>query len=108
MNIVELSGVVSHIPVERELANGNRNLSWRLKVPREESGTDSIPCTVNFEQASASLLTRVANLDVGQVVTVTGNLRSRFWQGASGSSSRVEVEIVTLKKIAKKDLLRID
>jgi len=108
MNIVELSGVISHIPVEHELANGNRSISWRLKVPRSEAGSDSIPCAVSYELSSTSLLNRVTNLEVGQPVTITGSLRSRFWQGAGGSSSRVEVEVLTLKKIAKKDLMQSD
>jgi single-strand DNA-binding protein len=105
MNEVEISGIVSHIPVERELANGNRTLSWRIKVPRDESGNDSIPCTVNLEITSKALANKIESLEVSQTVHISGVLRSRFWQGAGGSSSRLEVEVISLKKISKSQLI---
>lgn len=105
MNEVEISGIVSHIPVERELANGTRTLSWRIKVPRDESGNDSIPCTVNLEITSKALANKIESLEVSQTVHISGVLRSRFWQGAGGSSSRLEVEVISLKKISKSQLI---
>jgi single-stranded DNA-binding protein len=104
MNIVEIIGIVSHVPIERELASGDKSLNWRVKVQREESGSDSIPCTISFDRTSKSLLNRVINLEVGSSVEICGKLRSRFWQGSGGSSSRLEVEVTSIKKIAKKAL----
>jgi len=105
MNSVEIAGIVSHLPQERELASGNRILSWRIKVPREQTGSDSIPCAISFDNVPKSLLSRIESLEVGQTVSIEGLLRSRFWQGSAGNASRVEVEVTALKKIPKNQLL---
>jgi single-strand DNA-binding protein len=104
MNIVEISGYVSHIPVEREFANGLRALTWRVKVPRSESGSDSIPCAISYDIAGKALIAKVENLDVGNPVQISGILRSRFWQAAGANASRLEVEVVSIKRISKQNL----
>jgi single-strand DNA-binding protein len=104
MNSVEIAGIVSHLPQERELASGSRVLSWRIKVPREQTGSDSIPCAISVENVSKSLISRIESLEVGQTVSIEGLLRSRFWQGSAGNASRVEVEVTALKKIPKNQL----
>jgi single-strand DNA-binding protein len=38
-------------------------------------------------------------LDTDDVVEIEGALRRRFWQTGSGSASRVEVEVATLKSV---------
>lgn len=101
MNYVEMYGVVTHLPTERELANGVKTLTWRIKVPRSEVGSDSIPCTINFDDASKGVLKKVLALQVGNSIEIVGELRSRFWQGAQGSASRIEVEVSAIQKIAR-------
>ncbi len=104
MNTVEIAGLVSHIPVERELSSGIRTLSWRIKVSREESGSDSIPCVINLEDSTKTLVAKIEQLEVGQAVRAIGALRSRYWQGPGGNSSRIEVEVTSIKKIGKLQL----
>lgn len=104
MNNVEIQGMLSHLPVERKLANGDTSLNWRIKVQRQDSGSDSIPCTITYEKSSKSILNRLLNLEIGNFVEISGELRSRYWQGSAGSSSRIEVEVFAIKKISKKQL----
>lgn len=98
MNKVEISGNISHEPEKRELANGTISISWRVKVAKESTGSDSIPCVINELTATKSLLQKVENLKIGQAVEISGELRSRYWQGPGGNSSRIEVEVLSIKK----------
>lgn len=102
MNYLEIAGIVSHLPTERELASGIKTLSWRMKVPREVSGSDSIPCSLNIDTAAKNILNKALSLDVGNHIEITGELRSRYWQGSEGGSSRIEVEVHSIRKISNK------
>ena len=101
MNYLEITGIVASDPVQRELADGTSTLSWRVKVEREESGNDSIPCTINTSTAPKSLVTKVQKIALGQNLEISGKLRSRFWQGPKGNGSRIEVEVDSVKRISK-------
>lgn len=104
MNLVEISGTVSQEPAERVLADDRTVLNWRIKVLRDESGSDSVPCVLELNQVPNSLITKVRNLEIGQSVAVSGQIRSRFWQSRGASNSRLEVEVHSLKKVSKQNL----
>lgn len=104
MNLVEISGTVSQEPSERVLADDRTVLNWRIKVLRDESGSDSVPCVLELSQVPNSVITKVRNLEIGQSVAISGQIRSRFWQSGGASSSRLEVEVHSLKKVSKQNL----
>lgn len=101
MNIVELSGTVSQEPTERILADERSVLNWRIKVLRDEHGSDSVPCVLETDQVTKGLIAKVRNLELGQSIAITGQLRSRYWQSGGASSSRLEIEVQSLKKVSK-------
>jgi single-strand DNA-binding protein len=96
INAVELCGRVNSAPNERELPSGDVVLELRLVVPRtDRSGVD----TLDLAFWKAALRRRARNLGVGDVITVTGALRRRFWQGNAGVASRSQVEVTGLVKV---------
>lgn len=96
VNSVELCGRVNSAPNEHELPSGDVVLELRLVVPRvDRSGVD----TLDLAFWKAALRRKARNLAVGDVITVTGALRRRFWQGNAGVVSRSQVEVSQLAKV---------
>jgi single-strand DNA-binding protein len=40
-----------------------------------------------------------ANLEIGDIVEITGALRRRFWKTGAGVASRMEVEVSNLRTV---------
>ena len=108
-NEVVLVGRVSGAPVERELPSGDALVSWRIVVDRPAPrrtppvGTrattiDTLDCV-----AWAATVRRTARgLADGDVVSVEGALRRRFWRGGAGAASRCEVEVEALRRLSRR------
>lgn len=95
-NHIVLTGRVSGEPVERTMPSGDKVVSFRLVVPRDEGGVDTIDCAV----WSAALRRKVMNM-ADHEAHLSGQLRRRFWQTANGPASRYEVEAESLERVRR-------
>ena len=107
VNEVTLVGRVSAAAEERELPSGDALVSWRLIVDRPPQRrapagaravvVDTVDCV-----AFAAPVRRTARaLAPGDVVRVEGALRRRFWRSGAGASSRTEVEVAAVRRLAR-------
>ena len=110
LNEVRLRGRVSADPEERELPSGDRLVTLRLVVSRPDAparvakdgtGARARVLVDTFDLAcwSASARRSAARCAPGDVVDVEGSLRRRFFRGGTGSVSRYEVEVRTLRRV---------
>ena len=104
-NSVRLRGRVSTAPEERELPSGARILTLRVSVPREPS-----PMTQGSKQQSdwvdcsvwgARVRRTVGRWQSGDIVEVEGALRRRFYRGGDATSTRLEVEMLSGRLVAR-------
>lgn len=95
-NHVSLIGRISGAPSEKTLPSGDKVVTFRLIVAREDSGVDTIDCS-----AWSSVLRRKALSMTDADAYVTGALRRRFWQSGKGVASRYEVEAQTLERVRR-------
>lgn len=95
VNVVRLVGRVSADPEERVLPSGDSLWTFRMVVGRaggrgrSRQSVDVIDCAV----WSGRVLRSVSRWGAGDVVEVGGAMRRRFFRGAGGTASRVEVEL---------------
>ena len=92
-NVVRLVGRISQPAQVRVLPSGDSVTSFRIVVPRAarttRPGSDSLACSA----WTARTRRTVERWDVGDWVELEGAIRSRFFRGASGPASIVEVEV---------------
>jgi single-strand DNA-binding protein len=105
-NEVLLVGRVSGAPEERELPSGDQLVSWRLVVDRPApakpgQGRAVTIDTVDCVARAAGPRRTGRGLADGDVVQVDGALRRRFWRGATGASSRTEVEVLAVRRLRR-------
>ena len=106
-NEVILVGRVSGAPQERELPSGDVLVSWRVVVDRPPSrrSTPSVRSptidTLDCVAWSAGVRRTARGLCDGDMVTVEGALRRRFWRAGAGASSRTEVEVSGLRRLRR-------
>jgi single-strand DNA-binding protein len=98
VNAVELVGRVSAREEPRTLPSGDTVTTVRVVVPRPRAPQEGRTRVDTIDVACWSTRTRrVADgLEAGDVVTVSGALRRRFFRGAGGVGSRYEVEAARL------------
>lgn len=104
-NSVVLTGRISSAPVERELPSGDRILTFRLVVAREASPmtarsrqtADWVDCVVWGGRPRRTVRT----WRVDDEVAVEGALRRRFFRAAGSPASRVEVEILSARRVGR-------
>ncbi|CAN5881395.1 hypothetical protein BH20ACT6_BH20ACT6_12960 [soil metagenome] len=103
LNEVRLRGRVSAAGAERVLPSGDALVTGRLVVRRAAGAAsrrqhvDTLDCVAWTPRARRSLL----SWEPGNLVEVEGAIRRRFWRGAGGLSSRVEVEVSTARKLRR-------
>jgi len=104
-NAVSLAGRVSSTPIERELPSGDRVVTFRLVVAREQS-----PMTAKSKQVSdwvdcaawgGRVRRSVASWQVDDRVEIEGALRRRFFKDGGGASTRLEVEVLTGRRVER-------
>jgi single-strand DNA-binding protein len=98
VNEVRLVGRVAAEPVTRTLPSGDTLVTFRLVVDRAPGGrsaqtVDALECSAWTARVQRSVL----RWRPGDVVEVTGAIRRRFFRGAGGAASRVEVEVASAK-----------
>jgi single-strand DNA-binding protein len=107
-NEVVLVGRVSGEPEERELPSGDRLVSWRVVVdrppPRKVPAGVRAPTvdTVDCVAWAAPVRRTARGLADGDVVSVEGALRRRFWRAGAGALSRTEVEVEQLRRLSRR------
>ena len=89
-NYVELSGNLIGAPEIHVTADGVEVIQWRLKVAREDVGSDSIPCV----SRDAKVRKLVAKLKENKGIEIQGEVRSRFWRSGGITQSRVEIDVL--------------
>lgn len=101
-NEVRLVGRVATGATTRELPSGDTVTVLRVVVARPPRArrprgpsSDTLDCAI----WSARLRQRAARLPPGAIVEVQGALRRRFWRTPTGSASRYEVEVVSLRRL---------
>lgn len=97
INSIQLVGRVSGEPSERQLPSGDRVVSFRLVIPREESGSD----TIDVSAWSGRTRRTALSLQPDQVVAVDGALRRRFFRSHGDVASRYEVEAVSIERLQR-------
>lgn len=106
-NEVLLVGRVSGPPEERELPSGDLLVSFRVVVARPPdqrpapSGRTPTIDTLDCVGWSPAVRRTSRGLADGDVVTVEGSLRRRFWRGATGAASRTEVEVSAVRRVRR-------
>lgn len=107
-NEVLLVGRVSGEPVERELPSGDRIVQWRVVVgrppPRRPPPEGVRPATVDALECvawTAGARRTARGLRPGDLVEVTGSLRRRFFRAGGAPSSRTEVEVGAVRRLAR-------
>lgn len=102
-NEVHLRGRVSNSPDQRVLPSGDRLVFLRLVVPRPShrarpsATVDTFDC-VAWTTRTGDALLKLAPQDQIEII---GALRRRFWRGATGAVSRVEVEVSRVRRVPR-------
>lgn len=104
-NVVRLRGRVSSGPLPRELPSGTPVVSFRVVVSRGRTAmtagstqsSDWVDCTA----WGGGVRRTVARWTVGDTVEVEGALRRRFARGPSGASTRLDVEVLSARRVAR-------
>lgn len=100
-NRVHLVGRVSGEPQERELASGDRIVTFVVVVardrPRGRQRVDVIDCVAWGGRARRT----VSRWCDGDVCEVEGSLRRRFYRADGATASRVEVEVAAARLIRR-------
>ena len=100
VNTVCLLGRLAADPESRDLPSGDLLLTFRVVVDRNDAVSgqrrqvDTIDCAVWSGRVQRS----VRSWSAGDVVTVEGHLRRRFWRSGGGATSRVEVEVTRARR----------
>jgi single-strand DNA-binding protein len=104
-NVVSLAGRISSAPIERELPSGDRVVTFRLVIAREQS-----PMTAKSKQVSdwvdcavwgGRVRRNASSWQVDDRVEIEGALRRRFFRDGSGASTRLEVEVLTGRRVER-------
>lgn len=105
-NEVVLVGRVSGAAEDRELPSGDVLTTFRVVVdrpPLRRSPPEGVrPPTVDTLDCvawTAATRRRAQSLGPGDLVSVEGALRRRFWRTPGGPASRYEVEVLALRRL---------
>jgi single-strand DNA-binding protein len=103
VNEVIMSGRISGSPEERELPSGDTVVQLRLVVPRSGSrvrtgGGGATVDTIDVSCWTKTLQRKAVRLKPGDLVTIRGALRRRFWRSPGGPASRYDVEATGLDR----------
>ena len=103
-NSVLIVGRVTGTGEEVELPSGDLLTKFRVVVPREKPETKVVVDTIDCVAFKPAIQKKIMKLELEDVVEIEGSLRRRFWQGATGVASKVEVEVSSLKIMKKTGL----
>jgi single-strand DNA-binding protein len=100
-NQVCLVGRVAAAPEVTQLPSGDEVVTWRLVVDRD--GAQQAPYVDTLECAAWTARTRrsASGWQPGDIVSVDGALRRRFWRGPQGPRSRYEIEVSAVRRLER-------
>jgi single-strand DNA-binding protein len=103
VNEVIVGGRISVAPEKRELPSGDTVVQLRLVVPRSRAhtragGGGATVDTIDVACWTKALQRKAVRFKPGDLVTVRGALRRRFWRSPTGPASRYEVEATALDR----------
>ncbi|HTY71109.1 MAG TPA: single-stranded DNA-binding protein [Actinomycetes bacterium] len=101
LNEVHLVGRLSAPPVERELPSGDHVALFRVVVERPVGAAGAPVDTLDCAAWRAGLRRAVSRWNAGDVVSVDGQLRRRFFRRAQGLGSRYEVEVSRARRLSR-------
>ena len=104
-NVVTLVGRLTATPEQKELPSGDLIVTFRVSVPRQgtpmtrgsKQGTDWVECVAFGARCRRSVI----GWQVGDEVAVEGALRRRFYRTPAGASTRLEVEALKARRVAR-------
>jgi single-strand DNA-binding protein len=108
-NEVHVVGRLAAQAEQRELPSGDLLTSWRLVVDRPpgrrkapEGARETTLDTLDCVAWTAGLQRSAAGWEPGDVISVEGAVRRRFWRvPAGGIGSRYEIEVLKAKRVVK-------
>jgi single-strand DNA-binding protein len=101
-NRVSVTGRISGAATSRTMPSGDEMVAWRVVVDRPAShghgpNFDVVDCVAWSARTRRSALAWA----VGDVVSIDGALRRRFWRSPGGGlQSRCEIEVSAAKRVA--------
>ena len=98
-NAVTLVARVTTEAEQCELPSGDTLMKFRVVVPRHKPVTKATVDTIDCVAFKSAVQRKSANLEIGDIVEITGELRRRFWKTGAGVASRMEVEVTKLRTI---------
>ena len=108
VNEIRLSGRLAAAPEERVLPSGDALVTFRLVVSRPASrrrgpagGRVPTVDTIDCSAWSAALRRRIGGWAAGDLITVDGALRRRFWHSPGGARSRYDVEVLKASRLRR-------
>lgn len=104
LNRVLLRGRVSSGPLHRDLPSGSSIVSVRVAMTREKTAMAGSRATSDWVDCvawAARPKKAVARWNVGDTVEVEGALRRRFFRSGDIPASRVEVEVLKGRVVAR-------
>lgn len=100
VNEIRLRGRLAASPIERLLPSGDAVVTFRLVVSRppnhrrgQAGGRVASVDTIECSAWGAALRRKVVRWGDGDLITVDGAIRRRFWQAPGGARSRYDVEV---------------
>jgi single-strand DNA-binding protein len=107
VNLVSLRGKVTTAPEERELPSGTQVVTVRLSVTREQtpmtSGSKQTTDWVDCSAWGAKVRRTVRSWQAGDIVELEGSLRRRFSRSETGTATRLEVEVLSARRVHRAD-----
>jgi len=105
-NDVTLRGRLSSEPLLRELPSGDEVLTFRLVMRRERRspmtrGSRQVSDWVDCAAWGGRARSKAAAWHVGDEVELRGALRRRFYRTGTGSTTRLEVEMLSGKRLRR-------
>lgn len=97
VNAVAVVGRISNVGEVVTLPSGSQVASVRVVVPRADGGSDVFDCSA----WTAAMRRKVASWRIGDVVSIEGHMRRRFWRAGTIASSRWDLEIAVAGRILK-------
>jgi single-strand DNA-binding protein len=105
LNAVRLAGRISSAPLERQLPSGDVVVTFRMVVARgrtamtrkSRQASDWVDCAAWGARARRS----AATWNVGDQVEVEGALRRRFFRDGAAATTRLEVEMLSGRCLAR-------
>jgi single-strand DNA-binding protein len=104
-NVVSLAGRLTGSPEERALPSGDVIVTFRVSVPRQDTpmsrGSKQTSDWVDCVALGARCRRTVSTWQVGDEVTLDGALRRRFYRTGAGAATRLEVEVLKARRVAR-------